>query len=168
MHQHFESAMKVLRLQVLWFLAFLLSAGADPFVGIWKLDPHMSKFTPGDPSLMVATMQIESTGKGLKSTVSGADGEGLANNMTFNCTLDGTPCKVKASVPMRGAAAVDTISLQRVDDHTIRATGLKNGNLVYSDQRVVSANGETMTVIRKGTTPEGRKYQSKVVLARLR
>ena len=160
--------MKVLRLQVLWILAFLLSAGADPFVGTWKLEPHISKFTPGDPSIMVATMQIESTGNGLKSTASGADGEGLANNMTFSCTLDGTPCKVKASVPMRGAAAVDTISLQRVDDHTIRATGLKNGKLVYSDHRVVSADGDTLTVIRNGTTPEGRKYQSKVVLARSR
>lgn len=160
--------MKVLRLQVLWILTFLLYASADPFAGIWKLEPHMSKFTPGEPSIMVATMQIESTGDGLRSTVSGADGEGLANNMTFSCTLDGTPCKVRASTPMRGSAAVDTISLHRIDDHTIAATGLKNGKQVYSDLRVVSADGNTLTVTRKGATPEGKKYQSRVVLVRSR
>lgn len=160
--------MKARRLPALWIPVFCLYAGVDPFVGIWKLEPHMSKFTPGDPSVMVATMQIESTGNGLRSTVSGADGEGLANNMTFNCTLDGTPCKVEASTPMRGSAAVDTISLHRIDDHTITATGLKNGKLVYSDLRVVSTDGDTLTVARKGTTPEGRKYQSKVVLLRSR
>jgi hypothetical protein len=158
--------MKALRLQVFWILAFLLYSGTDPFVGIWKLDSRRSKFIIGDPSIMFATLQIDSTGNGLKSTASAANGEGLASDFTFSCSLDGTPCKVTASIPMRGSTAVDTISLQRIDEHTIAATGMKQGKLVYSDRRVVSADSGTMTVTRKGTTPEGRKYQSTIVLVR--
>src|SRR5262249_54084710 len=127
----FEEAVRALRMAELWSLVLLSYAAADPFVGTWKLDSRKSKFTLGDPSFIVATMQIESTGNGLKSTASAANGEGLASDFTFNCSLDGTPCKVIAALPMRGSTAVDTISLKRVNDHTITATGMKNGKLVY-------------------------------------
>jgi hypothetical protein len=61
---------------------------------------------------------------------------------------------------------VDTISLKRIDDHTIAATGTHKGKLVYNDRRIISADGETMTVTRDGTTPEGKKYRSTLVLLR--
>ena len=147
-------------------MACSLYAGGDPFVGLWKLDSHKSKFAIGDPSFMFATIQIESDGAGMKSTAAAADGQGLASNFMFNCSLDGAPCKVIAAMPMRGVSAVDTISLKLVDDHTIRATGLNSGKLVYTDQRVVSADGATMTVARRGVTPAGKKYQSTIVLTR--
>ncbi len=158
--------MRAIRLQVFWVLVSFLYAGADSFVGLWKLDSHQSKFAIGDPSFMFATMQIESDGAGLKSTAAAADGQGLASNFTFNCSLDGTPCKVIAAMPMRSVSAIDTISLKLIDDHTIRATGLNSGKFVFTDQRVVSADGKTMTVARKGFTPEGNKYQSTIVLVR--
>jgi hypothetical protein len=62
---------------------------------------------------------------------------------------------------------VDTITLKRVDPNIIMATGAKNGKPVYSDRRVVSADGKTMTVVRDGTTREGKKYESTIVLERL-
>jgi hypothetical protein len=43
---------------------------------------------------------------------------------------------------------------------------MKYGKLVYTDKRVVSADGKTLTVTRKGTTPEGKKYESTIVLVR--
>jgi hypothetical protein len=158
--------MKARRQPALCIVALSLIAGADPFVGTWKLDPARSKFTLGDPSFMFATMQIESVSNGLKSTNSAADGDGFASDFTFSCPLDGTPCKVVAATAMKGSAAVDTTSLKRVDAHTIIATGMKYGKLVYTDKLVVSADGKTLTVTRKGTTPEGKKYESTIVLVR--
>jgi hypothetical protein len=158
--------MKALKPQVLWLVAPLLCAAGDPFVGIWKLDSERSKFIQGDPSIMLATMQIEPLGNGLKSTASGANGEGFASDFTFTCSLDGTPCKILASMPLRGSNAVDTISLKRIDARTIAATGTFGGKLVYNDRRVVSADGNIMTVTRDGTTPEGKKYRSTLVLLR--
>jgi hypothetical protein len=69
---------------------------------------------------------------------------------------------------MRSESAVDTITLKRIDPNIIMATGTKNGKVVYSDRRVVSADGKTMTVVRDGTTPKGKKYASTLVLDRLR
>ena len=153
---------------VLCALALSLFAAADPFVGIWKLNTHRSKFPPYAPSFFFATIQIESAGTGLKSTASGADSEGFANGFTFTCKFDGTSCKVTPATPLRGASAVDTINLKRVNPNTIIATGVRNGKPVYSDRRVVSPDGKTMTVVRDGTTPEGKKYESIIVLERFR
>jgi len=143
-----------------------LFSGNSPFVGTWKLDSRQSKFTIGDPSFMFATMQIEQAENGLKSTASGADGKGYASDFTFTCSLDGAPCRVVSMSLMRSKSAVDTVSLKRVEDRTILATGMKNGKLVYSDRRVVSDDNNTLTVARKGFTPDGKPYESTIVLLR--
>ena len=156
------------KLFLLLISVVVLFAAPDPFVGTWKMDTGRSKFTRGDPSFMFATLLIESAGGGLKSTASAADGDGLANDFTFNCALDGTPCKVIAATTMKGSSAVDTIFLRREDEHTIIATGTKDGKLVYTDRRVVSSDDKTLTVQRAGRTPDGRMYESTIVLSRVR
>ena len=160
--------MKLARSIVLFALGLSVLAAADPFVGVWKLNTHRSKFPLGAPGFFFATMQIESAGTGLKSTASAADGEGIATSFTFSCQIDGTPCNVASASPLRSESAVDTINLKRVNPNTIIATGTRNGKRVYSDRRVVSADGKTMTVVREGTTPEGKKYETTIVLERLR
>jgi hypothetical protein len=161
--------MSTARLTILFTVILPLLGATDPFVGTWKLNPNRSTFAPGAPSFILAAIQVESADNGLKSTASGADGKGIVSDFTFSCQLDGTPCKVTpATMPMRSASAVDTITLKRVDPNIIMATGARNGKPVYSDRRVVSADGKTMTVIRDGTTPEGKKYESTIVLERLR
>ena len=156
------------RLPVLCLLALTLCAGDDPFAGTWKLDSDKSKFKLGAPKIMFGAIQIE-TGNGfLKSTASGSDNEGFVSDFTFNCALDGTPCSVVAATPMKGAWAVDTIALKRINDRTINATGTKDGKLVYVDTRTVSADGATLTVQRNGTTPDGKKYESTLVLIKTR
>jgi len=161
--------MKTARTTLLCTLTLSLMAAADPFVGTWKLNIDRSKFTPGAPKFILATIQIESAGNGLKSTGAGADGQGVSSDFTFNCQLDGTPCKVTPStLPMRSESAVDTITLKRIDQNIIMATGTKNDKLVYSDRRIVSADGKTMTVVRDGTTPKGKKYGSTLLLERVR
>ena len=160
--------MKTARWILLCALALSLFAATDPFVGTWKLNTHRSKFPPGAPGFFFATVLIETSGAGLKSTASGADGEGIASSFTFSCPIDGTPCNVASSSPLRNDSAVDTISLERVDPNTIIATGARKGKQVYFDRRTVSADGKTMTVVREGTTPAGKKYETTIVLERLR
>lgn len=160
--------MKTLKLCASCVLAIVLHAGADPFIGTWKLDYGRSNFTRTDASFLFATIKVESDGNGLKSTASAADGQGVASSFTFNSPLDGTPSKVITAMPLRGPSAVDAISLKRIDDRTIAATGTKNGKFVFSDTRVVSADGTTMTVTRDGMTAEGKKYRSTIILVRTR
>jgi hypothetical protein len=159
--------MKTARLILVCAAALSVFADTDPFVGVWKLNTNKSKFPPGAPDFFFATIKIESAGNGLKSTASAADGEGYSTSFTFSCQLNGIPCKVTTATSLRGASAVDAINLKRVDPNTIVATGTRNGKHVYSDRRVVSADGTTMTVTRDGTTPKGEKYESIIVLGRL-
>src|SRR5262249_13888433 len=149
-------------------LALFAYAGADPFLGTWKVDSSRSRFSDPDASFMFATIEVQPAGNGLKSTTSGADGQGYATDFTFDSPLDGTASKVVSPMPLRGLSAVDTISLTRVNDHTIMGTGKKGGRIVFSDTRVVSADGKTMTISRNGITPEGKKYSSTIVLSRFR
>ena len=72
-------------------------------------------------------------------------------------TLDGKPSKVT------GSAAIDELSLKRVNDHTIDATGKKDGKVVYTDKRTVSKDGKTYTISRIGTSPDGKKNHSTIV-----
>jgi hypothetical protein len=146
--------------------AVLLVAAVDPFVGTWKLDRDRSTYTSGAPVFMLATIRIESGSKGLKSTALATDGEGSTGDFTFNCPLTGSPCKVVASTARSNSSGIEMISLKRVDEHTITGAGMMRGKVVFTDVRRVSSDGETMTVTRRGTTPEGAKYESMIVLVR--
>jgi hypothetical protein len=159
--------MKMPRFCAIFLFALALwGADADPFVGVWKLDADKSVFPKGGPSFLTGTIGVEADGNTLKSQALTATEQGFANNVSFNCSLDGKPCKPTTSLPMRGSSTVDTITLKRVDPHTITATGTKSGKLVYSDRRVVSADGKTLTVNRHGVAPNGTEYESVIVLIR--
>lgn len=161
--------MNTARLTVLCSLTLCLLGAADPFVGTWKFNASRSTFAPGAPGFILATIQIESAGAGLKSTAAAADGQGIVSDFTFSCQLDGTPCKVTpATLPMRSVSAVDTVTLKRINPNIIMATGTRNGKPVYSDRRVVADDGKTMKVVRDGRTPEGREYESTIILDRIR
>lgn len=152
--------MSLLKLLALNLIVLTLFAADSPFVGTWKLDVDQSTFPPG-PSPLFATVQIEFSGKGLKTTANNADGHGVVTDLTFDSPLDGT------SSPVIGSPAIDMTSLKRLDDHTITATAMRDGKVVYTDRRVVSADGKTMTINRQGTTPDGKKYRSTMILERL-
>jgi hypothetical protein len=161
--------MKTAKLTVLCALSLVLLGAANPFVGTWRLNSEKSKFSRGAPGFFLGAIQIELAENGLKSTVSSTDNKGNVDNLTFNCQLNGTPCPVgSANLTLTSPSAIDTISLKLVGQNTILADGTRKGKPIYSDRRVVSADGKTMTVIRKGTTPEGSTYQSTIVLDRIR
>lgn len=138
-------------------LAAAVLAADSPFVGTWKLNSAKSKFSEGAPVPKAVTVRVEAEGNGLKSTVEGTDGEGKPINFTAQAGLDGKPGTVT------GSPNYDATTLQRVNEHTIRATASKDGKLVYTDRRVVAKDGKTLTVTRNGTNASGAKYHSTMV-----
>jgi hypothetical protein len=58
---------------------------------------------------------------------------------------------------------MDTVMLHRVNDHTITAMGQKDGKQVFSDRRVVSKDGKTLTLTRAGTNLQGQKFKATAV-----
>jgi len=141
-------------------LALPLVASDSPFVGNWKFNPAKSKFSAGAPSLKSATVRVEAEGNGLKSTVEGVDADGNPIKYVAQSSLDGTPGTITGSPNM------DTTELKKVDDHTLSAVVKKAGKVVYTDKRVVSKDGKSLTVTRTGTSPAGQKYTATLVMDR--
>lgn len=136
-------------------LALFAFAAEDPFAGTWKMNAAESKLegsgiTPG------STVTIEPAGNGYTVTVDGTS-QGQPMHFTYTLTLDGQPAHVS------GAPGIDEISTQRVDTHTITATGQKDGKTVFTDRRVVSSDGKTMTITRRGTNLEGEPFEATMV-----
>jgi len=153
--------MNVLRKTV---LAMCVVAGAllgadNPFVGSWKMNADKSDM--GKSGIKpVASATVESDGAGLKVTVDSEDAQGQPVHWTYSATLDGKPGTIN------GYPYADTIMLKRVNDRTLTATAKKDGKVVYSDHRVISDDGKTMTMHRTGTTPKGEKYKATLVFDR--
>jgi hypothetical protein len=60
---------------------------------------------------------------------------------TYTAKLDGTDS------PFKGSYSTDTVSVKKIDAHTIEETDKRGGQVVEVDKMTVSANGKTMTVV---------------------
>jgi hypothetical protein len=139
-------------------LSVVLVAADSPFLGHWKLNSDKSKLTDGLTG-QSATYHIETDGKGWKFTYEGPTPTGQKVTATYTSSLDGTPVKVSGNA----SAVVNAVLVNRVDDHTLTVKGTKDGQSVYTDQRVVSEDGKTMTVTRTYTNPQGQESEVRMV-----
>jgi hypothetical protein len=137
-------------------LAVGLFAAENPFAGTWKLNAAKSKLA-GSGIGPSGGVRVESDGNSFKASVDTTDEKGQPVKFDYEATLDGKPSKVT------GSATIDELSLKRVNDHTIDATGKKDGKVVYTDKRTVSKDGKTYTISRTGTSPGGKKNHSTIV-----
>ena len=149
--QHLRNAVPVACI-----LAVGLFAADSPFIGTWKLDAAKSKLE-GSGIGPSATARYETADNGLKVSVEATDPKGQPLNFSYQASLDGKGGTVT------GNPNQDTISIRRVNAHTLTATGKKDGKVTWTDRRVVSADGKTMTITRNGTDPQGKKYHATAV-----
>jgi hypothetical protein len=136
-------------------VAVALFAADNPFAGTWKLNAAKSKLA-GTGIGASGGVRIESDGTTFKAFVDTTDEKGQPIKYDYQGTLDGKPGKVT------GSSAIDELSLKRVNDHTIDATGKKGGKVVYTDKRTVSKDGKTYIISRTGTSPDGKKYHATI------
>jgi hypothetical protein len=137
-------------------LAVGLYATENPFAGTWKLNAAKSKLA-GSGIGPSGGVRVESDGTTYKASVDTTDDKGQPVKFDYESSLDGKPSKVT------GSAAIDELSIKRVNDNTINATGKKAGKVVYTDKRTVSPDGKTYTISRTGTSPDGKKTHSTIV-----
>jgi hypothetical protein len=137
----------------------LAQGTADQFVGTWKLDLVMSKFT-GMPTPTSETRKVEAQGNGYKFTVEGIAGDGKAIAYSFTSNLDGKVVPVTGwGIP--GEADVwgvqrEMIASQRNDSNTMTTTATKAGKVVLTIRSVVSKDGKVTTITANGTDPNGQ------------
>jgi hypothetical protein len=145
---------------VLWAQGNPASAQAtDPVIGMWKLDPAKSKYSPGPPPKSL-TLKFETVGEGLKLTSDGVGAEGQATHTEYTAKYDGK------DYPITGSTISDTVSLKRIDTNTVERTDKKSGKIVQTLMRKISSDGKTMTATVKGTNAAGQPVNNELVFVK--
>jgi uncharacterized protein (DUF2147 family) len=140
-------------------LATMLLAGtafaADPILGTWKLDVAKSKFDT--KSVLTAATRTYTESKGLYTLhqkLVGADGKQMSYTIRYR---DGKDEKET------GAKAIDATHAKKIDANTWDFDLKKDGKVVGSVHRVVSADGKTLTVHNTGTQLNGAEGDETLV-----
>jgi len=136
-----------------------VAQAADHQVGTWKLDVAKSKYSPG-PAPKEGTLKIEAEADGLKVTSDGIDAEGKTVHMEFSPKYDGK------DYPTTGMAGADSISLKKINDHTIETVSKKGGTPLVTTKSVVSKDGKTRTTTQKGKNAKGQDVNNTTVYIR--
>jgi len=146
----------VVAVTVLAFAGVAL-AQSDPAVGTWKLNLTKSKYSP-DPLPKSNTVTITSAPNGgMHVMAKGEDAAGKPTGIDYTASADGK------DMPVKGAPAYDSTSMKRVDANTTEQTRKKEGKVVQTVTRKVSADGKTMTVTTRGKDENGRTINNVAV-----
>jgi hypothetical protein len=132
---------------------------ADHHVGTWKLDVAKSKYSPG-PAPKESTLKIEAQADGLKFTIDSIDAEGKPIHTETSPKYDGK------DYPMTGNPNADSISMKKINDHTIETSTKKDGKPLTTNRSVVSKDGKTRTSTYTGKNAKGEDVNNVVVYTR--
>ena len=127
----------------------------DAFTGTWKLNEAKSKLSAATNKN--TTVTYEAAGDSIKVTIEGVTADGKAVHDEWTGKFDGK------DYPVTGNPMTDTRAYKKIDDHTLEATGKKDGKIVLTAKITVSADGKTRTVAVAQTGADGKKSTSTAV-----
>jgi len=131
---------------------------ADPWVGTWKTDLAKSTYGSGPKPTAPATVTIERSGTGMKTTIDLTDPQGKPAHTETVWAFDGK------DHPVKGApAANSTAAYKRVDDRTFEVTSKVDGKPTTTTRVAISADGKTMTATQTGKDAQGQSVNNVIV-----
>lgn len=128
---------------------------ADAVVGTWQLNVTKSKFSGDAPKSATRVYAASADGTTLDQKMVSADGKEMSMHTTIK--YDGK------DYPVSGNPDGDSVAGKVINARTTDFKIKKNGKVVASVHRVVSADGKTLTVHNKGTHPDGKTYDDTLV-----
>jgi hypothetical protein len=147
-------------------LAALLAVSAtaraqspDPWIGTWKVNLDKSTYSPGPKPTVAATVKMEPSAGGLKTTIDGVNPQGQPTHTeTVGAFDDGK------DNPVVGALTPNsTTTYKRIDGRTIEALGKIDGKPTTTTRVVISADGKTMTATQTGKNAQGENVKNVIV-----
>jgi hypothetical protein len=139
--------------------ALLVSLGEGPRLnGTWKLAVAKSKFSGTAAKSLTAVYADSAGGATLDQTMVSAEGKELSMHVTLK--YDGK------DHPITGNPDADSVSGKAIDVHASEFTLKKGGKVVGTSHYVVSRDGKTLTVNKKGTHADGKSYDDTLVFDR--
>ena len=126
----------------------------DASVGTWRLNLAKSSLSPG-PAPRNETVVIEESEDGFKFSAKGVDAKGDPTTTNYTATYNGANAPVSITGP--GSQDYDAISVKRLDARKAEGVLKKGGKVVQTYSRVVSRDGDTMTITTTGTNAAGQR-----------
>ena len=134
---------------------------SDPWVGTWKVNLEKSTYSPGPKPTSTATVKIEPSAGGIKTTIDGTNAEGKPTHTESVAGFDGK------DNPVKGAQVPNTTNaLKRIDARTFEVLGKIDGKPAVTTRVAVAADGKTMTATMTGTNAQGQSVNNVLVLAK--
>jgi hypothetical protein len=131
----------------------------DPWIGTWKVNLEKSTYSPGPPPTVAATVKIEPSEGGIKTTIDGTNAQGQPTHTETVARFDGK------DNPVTGAQAPNTTNaLKRIDDRTFEVIGKVDGKPGVTTRVAVAADGKTMTATQSGTNAQGQSVNNSIVM----
>lgn len=123
----------------------------DPFAGTWQLNPQKSRYAGATcPKRMVIVMACAGNGVRYQSETTYADGHGSRSEYSAN--YDG-----KEAIVIGSAGLLLPVSLKRLDADTVVASYMRGMQVVATSRRVVSRDGQLMTITTISPDKSGKK-----------
>jgi hypothetical protein len=138
-----------------------LAQSPDPWIGTWKVNLGKSTYSPDPKPTVAATVKVESSAGGIKTTIDGVNPQGQPIHTESVAMFDGK------DNPVKGAQAPNTTTaLKRINDRTFDALGKVNGKPTVITRVAISADGKTMTATQTGKNPQGQSVNNLIVLSK--
>ena len=131
-------------------------AAEDQHSGTWKMNPTVSKYSPG-PTPKSVTLKIDADENNIKVNADGTDADGSPTHFEYSAKFDGK------DYPVTGMPNADTVSVTRINASTIQSTLKKGDQVVMTVTSTVSNYGKTRTSTFKGKDAQGRDVNNVVV-----
>lgn len=138
--------------------ASVAAHAADPLIGTWTLNAAKSKFSGPAPKSMVRTYAAQGDKIVMSVKIVNADGKEVAQSSTYS--QDGK------DAPFVGSSVWDTLSVTATGPNSARFVQKKDGKVVGTGTRTVSADGKTLTLVQHGAGADASKVLDTIVLDR--
>ena len=137
--------------------AALAQTKDDPLIGRWVLDRAKSEFSGNVPEKRITIFQLQPDGN-LKHITETVTANGSTDRVEYASKYDGKDVQISNSF-------LWTVAVKRTEARTTERTGKVNGKAVETSTRVVSADGQTLTITTSGTNNDN-EYSSTQVFTR--
>jgi hypothetical protein len=115
-------------------------------LGAWELDLARSTFSPGPPP-RAEIRSYQEEHEGIKAIIVTTDAAGVKTQMEYVASFN----DIVATVT--GSGQTDAIRMRKIDPYTSESQLSFQGKLVGRAQRVVSQDGQTLTITLDRTAP---------------
>ncbi len=133
--------------------------GLKSLAGTWELNVAKSRFTPGtEIRSQIRTYEIQ--GDEVKQSTDSVDHQGRPVHSQWVARYDGK------DYPLDDNPDADTIAIKQTGELTAVTSLKKNGKVVQTVTRTLSADGKTCTFEYKGTNSKGQKIDNLLVFDR--